>query len=208
MRFDAQTFLTPSKSRKAHIMSNDTSDSSHPTSEKEVLVVRLNLDDPDALSVKEEPTRGYRLRYDYARQFYDDGDLERAIQEAEASLELLRLPDFYRIKNTLLVARALDNYEDAYEAWSYADYLYDESVRKATEAKNTAYLGLLTGLGSELEELLLDLRKFQKQDSEDELEESESDYGMEWTKRDGRSLENISLSPGRRVPNERGPPGW
>ncbi|KAF2742535.1 hypothetical protein M011DRAFT_490498 [Sporormia fimetaria CBS 119925] len=181
----------------------DPPDPTIPTSACEPPIL-IDLSDPNQFSTAEEPARGYRLRYQRTCRFFDGGYMKYAIEEAEASLLMWQIPSYYRIKNHMLLARALDNYEAAFDNYSYAKFLYDMCVEIA-KTKGTANRKRFVLLGPELNEVLGVVEGKRKRATQEgrerggmleeglRMEEIEMSHGVEWTEGRGEMQEEREM---------------
>ncbi|KAF2132908.1 hypothetical protein P153DRAFT_309696 [Dothidotthia symphoricarpi CBS 119687] len=112
------------------------------------------MSDPDP------PAKPYRRRYLDALKDFENGDMEKCIVVTKFNLSDITLPPYYVIKNCILLASALDNWDDA-DVWRLAaEQAYITSFREANRKQDTNSLETLQDLRAELDTL----NKFRQED--------------------------------------------
>ncbi|CAN9120840.1 unnamed protein product [Alternaria alternata] len=103
------------------------------------------MSDPD-------PSRLYHKQYEEARKLFD-GDIVNCIAAAKKNLLDPTLPPFYIIKNCILVAGAVDDWNIADDWLGRAERAFKKSLDLATRQQDNKWLEALAGLREELDEV-------------------------------------------------------
>ncbi|KAF2124251.1 hypothetical protein P153DRAFT_411889 [Dothidotthia symphoricarpi CBS 119687] len=101
------------------------------------------------------PTTGrpYQKQYEEAEALFNDSTLEQCIASAKKNLDDPTLPPYYFIKNSILIACALDDWDEA-DPWRVsAEMVYRRSLDEAQKSKDVNSLDALEVLKTQLDEL-------------------------------------------------------
>ncbi|KAL6711642.1 hypothetical protein ACN47E_004576 [Coniothyrium glycines] len=99
------------------------------------------------------PSSLYMQQYTEAVRLFDDGQIDGCIAETKKNLTDPTLPPFYIIKNCILLACALDDWNEA-DGWRLsAEQSYRTTLDEATRKQDLNSLLALSDLRKELDEL-------------------------------------------------------
>jgi molybdopterin-guanine dinucleotide biosynthesis protein len=95
----------------------------------------------------------YRTEYEKAEQLFDDGDTDGSIALAQHSLKDPSLPPYFHIRYHIMIASAMDNWDDADYHRLVAEQAWSTTRRNATAKRDHNSLKALEDLRDELDQL-------------------------------------------------------